>query len=459
MKKFLAAFLILNFLYMNYLPVFASENKTKKPRVSTFNKAIKKGDIEKVQDYIEAGANPNAKYLPLTIAYGTPVIGTAIIKKDNQMLELLLENGANVNPQSICSPILLAIIKNNTYAVKRLIQEGADINQIYLGYTMQAYGMSEAIRKNNYELLDAFLDNGADPNSKYSVPLLYYAVTQKNSYAVEKLIIKGANQDETYAGQTPEFLAYHSNIKEITEIFKKYDKKGNLIIHTATNLNDATNLLQDTILGPIFYDYIKGKNPTNQEFLVEYKDLKTLYKKYENLYGVTWEKNKKRFIFIDKKYRTSSPEALACLIAALSIHQDNYNSINEEAYSAMLQAALWANFTHNNPSLRLEQSHLVKTLNYYEAIYKDNDYNINNFIEVIKRDPKYKNLPKTSPGFSNDDIDLITDESKMKQVASNIASYCHKHDIGSKIKTSCEIIALRGLIALEVLILDPISCL
>ena len=41
MKKVLAAFLIFSFLYMNYLPVLAAEKNINKPRVSTFNKAIK----------------------------------------------------------------------------------------------------------------------------------------------------------------------------------------------------------------------------------------------------------------------------------------------------------------------------------------------------------------------------------------------------------------------------------
>ena len=56
---------------MNYLPVLAAEKNINKPRVSTFNKAIKKGDLEKVQKYLDAGSDPNSKYLPLTVLYGT----------------------------------------------------------------------------------------------------------------------------------------------------------------------------------------------------------------------------------------------------------------------------------------------------------------------------------------------------------------------------------------------------
>ena len=453
MKKIISLFLILCFCNYCCLPALSADNNIKKPRAGTFNRAVKKGDIDKVDAYIKAGFNPNKKYWTTWVLYGTPIIGTAISSKQNQMLDFLLANGASPNPKSIFSPLDEAIGLKNSYATKRLLQAGADKNKLTYGYPVQSYGMKVAIDRKDNDLLDAFLNNGADPNAQFSVPLLYYSVVKNNPYAVEKLIRTGADQNKTFMNMTAKQLAFNKNYSEINEIFEKYDSNGNLINVKTADLEKAVDLLKDTAIGPIFYDYIKGNNITGKPIKIEYKDLSLFGEKYKDFLSICQIKDNQIHIYISSQLKNSSQEALATLISSVSIHQDKIDSINEEIYSAMLQAALWSDFTENKLSLKLEESGLVNTLNYYSDYWKDNNYDINAFKPLIKSNPAYKSLKQTSPGFSNEDIGLLKDKTLLKKTTENIASYCKDHDIATKLTTALEVVAVLSLVALEAIVI------
>lgn len=125
----------------------AIENKIKIPNTHVFNQAIKNGDIEVVKNYLKAGFNPNKTY------FGNAIICTAIQKKQNDMLDFLLKNGATPNNfKSQIPPLYYAVIKNNPYAVDSLLKAGADINQTFMGNTAEEI----AYTTNNTELLKIF---------------------------------------------------------------------------------------------------------------------------------------------------------------------------------------------------------------------------------------------------------------------------------------------------------------
>ena len=181
MKKFLSIILIFSLFFVNSIPVFAAE-KIKKPSVGTFNKAVKNGDIDKVQAYLNAGFNPNKKHWKTWFLYGTPIIGTAINTKQDKMLDLLLENGASPNPKSIVSPLQAAVICDNPYAVKKLLDYGANQNYKFMKQTAEQL----AISKGNNEIISIFSTYKTD---------LYEAAELLNNPITENFynIIKGQN--------------------------------------------------------------------------------------------------------------------------------------------------------------------------------------------------------------------------------------------------------------------------
>ncbi len=383
MKKLISCFILLCILLINTIPVFASTRSNKKPTTKMLSRAIKNGDINKVAIYLDAGANPNGVDKIQYLMWGTPIIGMAIDKKENEILDLLLKKGADPNPST------------------KLLQ-----------------------------------------------PLIF-ATMKRNSYAVEKLLQAGSDRDRTWVGITAEQYAINKGYTEIIEIFSKYDKNGNLIKNESIDINKAINILENTIVGPIFYNYIQGNNITGKPIKVSFYDLSKINKNYADFLSVTLINEGQICIYINDKYKTSSPQAIATLIASATIHQDKKDSINEELYSTALQTTLWTAFTKQNPNLRLENSDLVATLNYYSDYLLSNEYNINSLKTIIESNPAYKSLPKTSPGFSNDDIGLLKDKSLIKQTVENVSKYCKEHNIPSKLKTTCEIIAIFGLVALE----------
>ena len=111
MKKVLSLFIITNIIFLTNAPVFASNKTPKKPKTSQLSRAIKNGDINKVSKYLDLGADPNAVDKVHYTVWGTPIIGLAIDKKQNEILDLLLEKGASPNP----STKLLQNVKTQQY--------------------------------------------------------------------------------------------------------------------------------------------------------------------------------------------------------------------------------------------------------------------------------------------------------------------------------------------------------
>lgn len=438
MKNIISLILFCIF-FLNNIPVFA--NSCSKVKAITFANAVKKGDINSVSKYSESGFNPNQTYM------GESMLLIALANKQHIMLDYLLNNGTDPNIKSITPPLLYSsFVKQDMYSFKRLLESGADLNRIYLKYPVQSYAMSKAIATKNNDILNMYIDNGANPNTPYTVPLLTYAVVKNNAYAVEKLIVAKADQTKTFMGITPEKLAINKGQSDIIRVFAKYDKDGNKKNISTTNLDKAINLLQETSLGPIFYECINGKNKTSKPINISYNDLSKFNK--GNCFAITQLSKGKIFIFINEDLQYSSPEALATLIASMTVHQDGQDSINEEIYCATLMATLWAIFTENNEKLKIENSELVRTLNYYEQVFRENDYEISTFKPLIEFNPEYKNLRKSSRGFSNEEIGLINVDSFASTVKNNVQSYCIKHNVPDKLKKTCEVLAILGLIAL-----------
>lgn len=90
--------------------------------------AIKRGQLNKVRNYLEAGVDPNAYDLD-----GCRMLSLAVRANDEPIVDLLLEHGANPALNDVCAPYASPVCdatKMSNEMVKKLISIGADYTQV-----------------------------------------------------------------------------------------------------------------------------------------------------------------------------------------------------------------------------------------------------------------------------------------------------------------------------------------
>lgn len=125
-----------------------------------FVKQIKKGDVEVVQLYINAGIDPNTTY------YTDYPIYFAVQANNVEVTSVLLENGAKANI-GFDSPLYFAIKKKNLALVQLLLEYGADPN--YTDFISGSSVLYFALEKGQYEIAKELLASGAKMDSASKV--------------------------------------------------------------------------------------------------------------------------------------------------------------------------------------------------------------------------------------------------------------------------------------------------
>lgn len=215
--------------------------------------AVQRGNLEMVDVLLKAGANPNRganlymarhlSFLPLAAAACLNMRGNITTSSKTsqnpcqiQIIDLLLQAGANVNATSLCAPgdragtamqaaaasgsfdicslfishggnihapamgndgmtcLQAAASSGNIDIVYLLLAMGADVNEAAskLGYT----ALQEAASSGNIELVNLFLDLGADVNQRTSVTALEVAIYAGHNDTVERLLDAGADVNQ-----------------------------------------------------------------------------------------------------------------------------------------------------------------------------------------------------------------------------------------------------------------------
>ena len=156
------SFLIFVALMFSLSSVYASDYVSNKD----FNDAIKSGNVEFVRENISKVENVNSDDCFLC---------TAIDKKQNEILDILLEKCDPNAPETTLLPLYCALAVKNNYAVDKL------------------------------------LEAGADPNiDKHITPLLIYAIIDDNAHAVEKLLEAGADENVKFMKTSAIQFAFNS---------------------------------------------------------------------------------------------------------------------------------------------------------------------------------------------------------------------------------------------------------
>jgi ankyrin repeat protein len=193
-----------------------------------FLNACKDGDLEKVKQLLERGADVNAKDEIL----GETALMWASSNGQKEVVEFLIEKGADVNAKTRFgnTALMYASEKGHKEVVELLIKKGADINaRDEYGWTPLVYA---CIHK---EIVEILLQNGADVNVKdeSGKSVLMYAI-ECQCYEIANLLIeKGADV----------------NVKSIS---------GETALIIATKIKEKSDLLSDAFgLTKAFYNYRK----------------------------------------------------------------------------------------------------------------------------------------------------------------------------------------------------------
>jgi ankyrin repeat protein len=222
--------------------------------------SVKKENEDKIKEIIkyllEKGASPNETIrlkLPLNILLKERIIGmlsydaykargvkdednivfvrsplsTAIEMKNLELVKLLVEHGADVNPKfPNPNPLSEAVAVGSKEIVSYLIEKGADVNKIDdMGF---APVHNAVFKEVNSEILTLLLEHGANPDIKdpNGETPLFYAVRNRDPEKVKILLDHGARLNVTNnKGETPYIIGMQVGFQPISLIAGSDDSK------------------------------------------------------------------------------------------------------------------------------------------------------------------------------------------------------------------------------------------
>ena len=149
---------------------------------------------------------------------------------------------------------------------------------------------------------------------------------------------------------------------------------------------------------------IMGNNLTEKPINVAFEDLSKFGQTYANFDALGWKKKDRLYIYINKKHQDAPTPALAAVLAHEALHQDEFNSLNEETYAWTLEAAVWTQLSEKDSKYNDSMHPLVIRENTLKKLFIKGNYT-NKFIKkTVYTNPGYANLPSRSPGFEDDNL-------------------------------------------------------
>ncbi len=178
--------------------------------------------------------------------------------------------------------------------------------------------------------------------------------------------------------------------EELSKIYKKSTQDTNVI--------EALELLKETS-GEYSRKAILGENLTSKPIKIEFKNLSQINPVYANFDALGWKKSGKLYIYINNKHQNAPKEALAALLAHEAIHQDEFNSLNEETYAWTLEAAVWTQLSEGKTELQAISHPLIERENVIKKLFEKGNYTSAYIRKFVVSNKGYQNLPERSPGF------------------------------------------------------------
>lgn len=148
-------------------------------------------DISIMKLLLNKGANINPNFSNSNTALSIAIESNKIDK-----LKILLTYNPNINSKKRqISYLMLAVVNKNYEITKLLINSGADVNYLYSNYSKYT-ALHYSLIHNSPDISKLLIESGADINiSKVSYSTLYVATKHSNVEMMEILLSKGADPD------------------------------------------------------------------------------------------------------------------------------------------------------------------------------------------------------------------------------------------------------------------------
>lgn len=199
---------------------------------------------------------------------------------------------------------------------------------------------------------------------------------------------------------------------EIIKMDKNLDMKSFTLEDAQTKAQQYKDITQDLRL-MLALDVMKecaanfsrtailGNNLTQNPIKVEFKDLSQMGEAYKDFDALGWKKKSQLYIYVNQKHSDAPPIALAALLAHEALHQDEFNSINEETYAWTLEAAVWTQLSEDYPKQAQSNHPLVIREDMLKKLFIKGNYTDKYIRKTVVSNPGYNNLPSRSPGFED----------------------------------------------------------
>jgi len=219
--------------------------------------AVMNGNIDEVQWQLDAGIDPNLKN-----SKGATPLHYAASEGHNDIVELLIERGANVNATDRGkggTPLDYAYWGDQEEVIETLNEHNAQREHEKGGKGIgQSSLIHDAALDGDIDEVQRQLDAGVDPNlksSKGATPL-FYAVYGGHLEIVELLITRGADVNAAYLNNSVLDQAHSYDDQEIVELLElhgaevadkvsgKGDGKGKSAFLSITNFGDGDIIVE-----------------------------------------------------------------------------------------------------------------------------------------------------------------------------------------------------------------------
>lgn len=186
-----------------------------------------------------------------------------------------------------------------------------------------------------------------------------------------------------------------ANLETLEKQYKSITKEVKIM--------NALELMKGT-MGSFSRDAILGNNLSGRNMKIEFKNLAQIKPEYSTFDALGWKKSGRLYIYINEKHKDAPAEALASLLSHEALHQDEFDSLNEETYAWTMEAAVWYQLSEKNTKLENISHPLVYRENMLKKLFVKGDFTDKYIRRAVFSNPGYKNLPTRSPGYEDENL-------------------------------------------------------
>ncbi len=182
---------------------------------------------------------------------------------------------------------------------------------------------------------------------------------------------------------------------ELKALFEEYKK-----VTSEVRILLALNAMKESV-GNFSRLAILGNNLSEYPIKIEFKRLADMGAQYADFDALGTKKKEKLYIYVNEKHKDAPPIALAALLAHEALHQDEFNSINEETYAWTMEAAVWTQLSEDYPKQAQINHPLVIREDMLKKLFIKGNYTDKYIRKTVSSNPGYGSLPSRSPGFED----------------------------------------------------------